>query len=105
LELIDNIAEGGVLLINVLTILSGDVREVPVDLDSDILTFYLPIFFTFKYVSSQNPANISKILKFWCVLSFCKVLQYFYSLILAQYSPPHPGTSTSSSTSSSRPSS
>jgi putative flippase GtrA len=61
------------------------LREVAMAPISEIMTFYLPIFFTFRALSSQSPEKVTKILKFWCVLSISYILQYVYSLVLAEY--------------------
>jgi len=62
------------------------------------MTFYLPIFYTFKFVASHDLSKVTKILKFWCVLTFSKILQYVYSKILAEYIDSYAEISTSSLT-------
>ena len=61
---------------------------------SEVLTFYVPIFYTFKYLGTGNPELIGKILKFWCVLTFASIIQHLLAIILAEYHPAHPATST-----------
>lgn len=58
------------------------VRRLP---PSEVLTFYLPIFFTFRYLSSQDHEKIARILKFWCVLSLAYIIQFVLAFILAEY--------------------
>ena len=64
-------------------------------LASEVLTFYVPVFYTFRFLASRDPTMIARIMKFWCVLSLASILQYAVSFILAEYPPPHPATWTS----------
>jgi hypothetical protein len=59
-------------------------REVNLYSFSEVLTFYIPVFSTFRFVASRDPDKITRILKFWCVLSIAILLQYFLSFLLAE---------------------
>jgi putative flippase GtrA len=71
---------------------AAEFREVPSTPLSEVLTFYLPIFFTFRYLSSQDHEKIARILKFWCVLSLAYIIQFVLAFILAEYLPAHAAT-------------
>lgn len=45
------------------------VCEVMPLLFSSLLTFYIPIFFTFRYLMLNNTEKVRAILKFWCILT------------------------------------
>ena len=75
--------------------LSSKLGKVPHQPQSEVLTFYLPIFFTFQYLSSQDHEKIARILKFWCVLSLAYIIQFFLAFILAEYLSSHAATLTS----------
>jgi hypothetical protein len=59
-------------------------RKVSPSSFSEVLTFYIPVFSTFRFVASRDPDKITRILKFWCVLSITFPLQYLLSFLLAE---------------------
>ena len=49
---------------------------------SELLVFYIPVFFTFKYLMANDNLRIKAILKFWVMLSFHYILVHFLEFVI-----------------------
>jgi len=56
---------------------------------SSLLTFYIPIFFTFRYLMLNHSDRVRAILKFWCILTFYFFVHYVLQFALKGYSLSH----------------
>lgn len=49
---------------------------------SELLTFWLPVFYTFKFLMNKESTRIPTILKFWCMLSCYNLISLVLKNIL-----------------------
>jgi hypothetical protein len=48
----------------------------------DILTFWMPVIYTFKFLMEKDVGKIPTILKFWCMISCYNVISLLLSQLL-----------------------